>query len=84
MISCRKPTELVTDDQEGRLSFVHRQSFQMHLRMGRHRRGDVQRLREAARLVDKVPSGVRMTNQVLLVVADASAGLSRACWTPDA
>ncbi len=55
MLTCRELTELVTDYLEGRLSFLDRLRFQMHLGMCRHCRAYLRQLKQTIRALGELP-----------------------------
>jgi anti-sigma factor RsiW len=55
MLTCRELTELVTDYVEGRLSFLDRLRFQMHLGMCRHCRAYLRQFKQTIQALGKLP-----------------------------
>ncbi len=55
MLTCRDLTELVTDYVEGRLSFLDRLRFQMHVGMCRYCRAYVRQLKQTIRALGELP-----------------------------
>ena len=55
MLTCRELTELVTDYVEGRLSFLDRLRFQMHVGMCRDCRAYVRQLKQTIRALGELP-----------------------------
>jgi anti-sigma factor RsiW len=55
MISCRDVTELVTEYAEGRMSFLDRLRFHVHLGMCRHCRRYVRQMKATAKALGKLP-----------------------------
>lgn len=55
MLTCRELTELVTDYVEGRLSFLDRLRFQMHLGMCRSCRAYLRQLKQTIRALGELP-----------------------------
>lgn len=55
MLTCRELTELVTDYVEGRLSFLDRLRFQMHLGMCRHCRAYLRQFKQIIQALGKLP-----------------------------
>ncbi len=56
MLTCQQLTELVTDYLEGRLSFMERVSFQMHLGMCGHCREYLRQMKMTVRTLGKLPA----------------------------
>lgn len=64
MLTCQQLTELVTDYLEGRLSFVERMGFQMHIGMCRSCRAYLRQMKVTVHTLgklpaDPIPAGVR-------------------------
>jgi predicted anti-sigma-YlaC factor YlaD len=55
MLTCRELTELVTDYVEGRLSFLDRLRFQMHLGMCRSCRAYLRQVKQIIRALGELP-----------------------------
>lgn len=55
MLACREVTELVTDYVEGRMRFLDRVRFQLHLGMCHHCREYLRQLQKTRRLLGAVP-----------------------------
>jgi len=55
MLTCVELTRLVTDHAEGRLSFVDRVRFQLHLGVCRHCRAYVRQMKAAAAALGRLP-----------------------------
>ncbi len=55
MLTCRELTELVTDYVEGRLSFLDRLRFQMHLGMCRSCRAYLRQVKQTIRALGELP-----------------------------
>jgi predicted anti-sigma-YlaC factor YlaD len=55
MISCRELTELVTEYAEGRMAFLDRVRFQIHLGSCRGCRRFVRQMRATARALGRLP-----------------------------
>ncbi len=55
MLTCRQITELVTDYLEGRLTFVQRMSFHMHVGMCVHCRAYLRQMKLTIRATGKLP-----------------------------
>ena len=56
MLTCRELTELVTDYLEGRLPFMDRLRFRLHLGMCRHCRAYLDQIKQTIRTLGGVPS----------------------------
>ena len=56
MISCQELTELITDYLEGRLSWIDRLRFQMHIGMCRHCRRYLAQMRATRRSMHALPA----------------------------
>ena len=56
MLTCRELTELVTDYLEGRLSFVDRMRFRMHIGMCRPCRAYLDQVRQTIRTLGRLPA----------------------------
>jgi predicted anti-sigma-YlaC factor YlaD len=55
MLVCREVTELVTDYVEGRLSWLDRLRFQLHVGMCRHCREYLRQIKMTQRLLGELP-----------------------------
>ncbi len=55
MLTCKQITELVTAYAEGRLPFMDRIRFRLHIGMCRHCRAYVRQLRATAKALGKLP-----------------------------
>lgn len=55
MLACREVTELVTDYVEGRLSWLDRVRFQLHVGMCRHCREYLRQIKTTQRLLGELP-----------------------------
>ncbi len=55
MLTCRDLTELVTDYVEGRLSFLDRLRFQMHVGMCRHCRAYLRQFKQTITTLARSP-----------------------------
>lgn len=55
MLTCKEVTELVTDYLEGRLSFMQRVRFHVHVGMCRHCRACLRTMRTTVRALGEVP-----------------------------
>ena len=56
MLSCQELTEIVTDYLEGRMSFMQRLSFQMHVGMCRHCRTYLRQMRATVQALGALPA----------------------------
>lgn len=54
MLTCREITELVTDHLEGRLSFMERVRFQLHVGMCRHCRAYLRQMKATIRALARL------------------------------
>jgi len=71
MLTCQQLTELVTDYLEGRLSFLERARFQMHLGMCRNCRTYLRQMKTTVRVLGKLPAeamSTEMRDQLLAQV----------------
>ena len=55
MLSCKELTELVTEYLEGRLSFLQRARYQLHIGMCQHCRRYLRQMRLTIRTLGKLP-----------------------------
>ena len=55
MLTCKELTEVVTDYLEGRMSFMQRLSFQMHLGMCKHCRAYLRSIRMSIQTLGRLP-----------------------------
>lgn len=55
MLTCQEVTELVTAHMEGRLSFLERLRFHMHVGMCRHCRAYFRQMRETVKQLGALP-----------------------------
>jgi len=55
MLTCRQLTEPITDDAEGRLSFIERLSFQLHLGLCGACRRYLDQVRLTVRILGRLP-----------------------------
>lgn len=55
MLTCKELTELITDYLEGRLSFMDRLRFQMHIGMCRHCRAYLRQMKLTVATVGRLP-----------------------------
>lgn len=56
MLTCKEMTDLVTDYLEGRMSFMDRVRFQMHLGMCKHCRAYVAQMRLTVATLSRLPA----------------------------
>ena len=55
MLTCKEVTEIITDYLEGKMSFVDKIRFHMHLGMCRHCREYLKQMKETQKLVGNIP-----------------------------
>jgi len=55
MLTCKQLTEIVTDYLEGRMPFMQRVAFHMHLGMCKHCRAYLRSMRMAVKTLGKLP-----------------------------